>query len=281
VPEAQSEPEPTSPQQPPAAPAPAAHVAAPQPPASDPAPVSPPSDLTTPSQPSDHAPQSPPSDATPESREAASQPSTSAATGPEPSTSVEPAQEPPTGPFGPSAVGNEWARPSGDPAPNYPPPTGGAWQPAVQSPPPAPPYPTSGYPAPPPPGYPSAGQPLPAGYQPPPGYPPAGYPGQYPPPAAKSRGRAYALTGLAVLVLIIVATVAGGLLVRSHSGGKYTIGSCVSHTGSKPHRVDCGTPGAYRVASEVTDPQRCSPGAPYIEVDHSPRNRIYCLVPAS
>ena len=90
-----------------------------------------------------------------------------------------------------------------------------------------------------------------------------------------------ALTGLAVLVLVIVATVAGGLLVRSHAAGRYTIGSCVTHTGSKPHRVDCGTPGAYRVASEVDDPQRCTPGVPYIEVDHSPHNKYYCLLPTS
>jgi hypothetical protein len=244
------------------------------------------------SEPAETSPQQPASPPVPAADEAAPQPAPGAAL----PASIEAAEDPPTGPFGPS-VGNEWARPTEYPAPGYAPPPSGAWQPPTQSPAPvqstsAQPtssyptssYPTSGYPASPP-GYPSAGQPLPAGYQPPPGYPPAGYPAPYPPsgqpPAARRRGRAFAVTGLAVLVLVIVATVAGGLLVRAHAGGRYTIGSCVTHTGSKPHRVDCGTPGAFRVASEVDDPGRCAPGTPYIEVDHSPRNRYYCLTPTS
>lgn len=91
----------------------------------------------------------------------------------------------------------------------------------------------------------------------------------------------FVLIGAAVLVLVVVATVAAGLLVRARSAGEYAIGSCVTHTGDKPHRVSCGEQGAYRVAAKVTDPGQCDPGMPYIEVDHSPRDTIFCLQPVN
>lgn len=85
----------------------------------------------------------------------------------------------------------------------------------------------------------------------------------------------------AVLVLILVGTVTAGLLVRSRAAATYAIGSCVTHSGSKPKRVSCSTAGAYQVTDQVDDPGRCAADNPYIEVDHSPHNRIFCLRPAT
>ncbi len=147
-------------------------------------------------------------------------------------------------------------------------------------------YPTQGYPQQ---SYPAPGQPpppgapwqpaQPGGYQQQPGYP---YPGPVPPPVqAKRHTKATVLTVAAVLVLILVATITAGLLVRAHSAGEYAVGSCVTHSGGKPRRVGCDTQGAYRVAAKVTDPGQCDPGLPYIEVDHSPKNTIFCLQPVS
>jgi hypothetical protein len=87
------------------------------------------------------------------------------------------------------------------------------------------------------------------------------------------------VTGAAVLLLIVVACVAGGLLIQARAAGNYSIGSCVAPRDGKPHRVICESQGAFRVVSKVDDPSRCDPQQPYIEVDHQPHNTIYCLRP--
>jgi integrin beta 8 len=94
------------------------------------------------------------------------------------------------------------------------------------------------------------------------------------------RTTAIVLVVAAVVLLALVSTVTAGLLVRSRSSASYPIGSCVAHTGSKPHRVSCDTAGAFRVTSKVDDAAQCPADVPHIEVDHSPRNTIYCLQPA-
>jgi len=98
------------------------------------------------------------------------------------------------------------------------------------------------------------------------------------------RGRRHGLrvAGWVMLSVLVLGAIGTALWYTAQSNGpSYKVGTCVTKKGTGAVEVSCSAPGAYKVASKVTDVSTCpDTKQPYVKLTDSGRTTYVCLMPA-